>query len=104
MARELDVVTETESADVGHDVISAVGRESSKTCLLKFGQDQIAARFVIGLQPIVVGGRQRKRVSTRGLQRRGRAHRQKVVYFANRAGDLSRSDAVTDAPAGDRIG
>src|SRR5207248_1998293 len=55
---ELNVVFETKRADVGHDVISAVGRESPETCILKFRQNQIAARFVILLQLIVVGRRQ----------------------------------------------
>src|SRR2546425_9948633 len=32
MAREFNIVFETESADIGHDVIGAVGRKSSKTC------------------------------------------------------------------------
>src|SRR5260370_42291157 len=49
VTREFHVVFETESTDVGHDVVSAVRRESPKACLLKFRQNQIAPRFVIGL-------------------------------------------------------
>src|SRR5256885_12036529 len=59
MAREFNIVFETESADIRHDVIGAVGRKSSKTCFFKFGQNQIAARAIVSLQLIVVSGRQR---------------------------------------------
>src|SRR5437870_721736 len=57
MAREFNIVFETESADVGHDVIGAVRSKSSKTCLFKFGQNQIAARTIVSLQLIIVGWR-----------------------------------------------
>src|ERR1700686_2835200 len=46
---ELHVVFETKIADVGHDVISTVGRESSKTRALKLRQDQIAAPTIVAL-------------------------------------------------------
>src|SRR5438270_10097986 len=65
MAREFNIVFETESADIGHDVIGAVGRESSKTCFFKFGQNQIAARAIVSLQLIVVSRRQRQSVRAR---------------------------------------
>src|SRR5207249_2586641 len=62
MAREFNIVFETKSADIRHDVIGAVGRKSSKTCFFKFGQNQIAARPIVSLQLIVVSRRQRQSV------------------------------------------
>src|SRR5438128_672531 len=36
VTRKFHVILETKSADVRHDVIGTVGRESSKTCAFKF--------------------------------------------------------------------
>src|SRR5262252_5497882 len=73
MPGEFNVIPETEGANVGHDVISAVGRKSSKTCPLKLRQKQVAAGPVINLELIVVRRRKGEGVSARGLQRRGGA-------------------------------
>src|SRR5260370_40981836 len=62
MAREFHIIFETKGADVGHDVISAVRRESSKTRALELRQNQITASLIIRLKPIVVRSRERKRV------------------------------------------
>src|SRR5439155_20453353 len=103
MAREFNIVFKAESADVSHDVIGAVGRESSKTCFFKFGQNQIAARAIVSLQLIVVSRRQRQSVRARGLQWRGCAYGQEVVHLANRARYFRACDTVTNTPTGDRI-
>src|SRR2546430_2924431 len=81
MTSEFDVVFEAEAADVGHDVISPVRPKSSKTCFLKFRQNQIAPRFVVLLQLLVIRRRKSQRISAGGLQRRSGSDSQKVMNF-----------------------
>ena len=58
MARKFYIVFETKLADAGHHIVSAVGTKGFESRVLEFRQNQIAARFVILLQLIVVRRRQ----------------------------------------------
>src|ERR1041384_4722798 len=53
VACEFNVVFEAKAADVSHDVISAIWAKRFETRFLKFRQDQIATRAIVGLNLIV---------------------------------------------------
>jgi hypothetical protein len=100
MPRKLNIIRESKRRDVRHDVVSAVRNKRLEARLFEHWQQQIPARLILFLQRLVVLLRQRQSVRARSLQRRRSTHGQKVVDFADRARNLSRRDAVTNAPSG----
>ena len=74
-ARELDIISEAEATDVGHDVVRAVGREDTEARIFERRQKRVAPRAILILKVLIITLRQTQRVSSGSLQGSRRADR-----------------------------
>ena len=104
MAGELDVVGESETADVGHDVVGPARSETPEPARFKQLDQQVAPPPVARREVRIVGVGQRQGRRSRLLQRRRRPHGQEVVHFADRRGQRRRGDGPAHAPSRHAVG
>ena len=101
---ELQVGIKAEFRNVEHDIIRALRLGVGDFEVAQTLQEQIALAGVFVLKPFVILRAEAQAGDGGFLQRRSRAHGQKIVHLLGHVDDFRRGDDVAQTPAGDGIG
>src|SRR5262249_43539080 len=99
--REFQIILKPDICYVCHNVIRAVGLETSETGLFQYAQQVIPPPLIVALKLLVIAKRQAQSVDSGFLQRGRRADGEKVMNLTDAVDQIGGGDRVTHTPARD---